>query len=220
MGKKLLNVALHTLTHCFLVNVLSVVLITLSEEPLRCLCMPYKCMTSHLHAVFFAPFHSLIPDIEAVHIFDRSTVCIKFLYKLRIFSCVNLNQGVRLAVLPLENNLCRHRHTQQIKTMISDLVECLMHIDAPHAVKHLRTDIIAEPVDAGEPDLVAVHIHDLVALNVQPVIVTVVCRTGYRDRRCRHCRALHCEHDSRHGRCHKPFPCFHRKALSFFSIHQ
>ena len=126
-----------------------------------------------LDALLTAPGHDLIPDVEAVlclaadDAFDR---------QLGVLVFVELDHGIRLTVLPLENDLGGHGHAQQIEAVVGNELEAIVDVGRPRAVKDLGSDIVAEPVDTGHPDLIAVHIHDLAVFDMQPVVVIGVRR--------------------------------------------
>ena len=146
-----------------------------------------------LDAFLAAPLYNLIPDVEAVL---RGTALDTLDGQLRVGVLIELDDRIRLAVFPLENDLCGHRHTQQIEAVIGDQLQAVMNIGRPCAVEDLGADIVAEPVDTGHPDLIALHVHDLAVFDMQPVVMMIVGGSSC------HCRDSRCHVEQhRAGQC-------------------
>ena len=128
------------------------------------------------------PSNCLIPDIEAV--FYRSADN-TFFGQFWVCPFVDLWRcWVRVAVFPLQQQFCRNRNPQQVKAVVGDLRQHIMHILRPHAIKYLTANIIAEPVAARQPDRIPVSVNDFrIVIDVQPVIVPSVWLCGGRYRR-------------------------------------
>lgn len=136
-----------------------------------------------LHTVFPAPLNSLVPDVEAVHkcvltFAVNSALYGEFGVLVRIDHHVDFADAAALIgalVLPLKDYLCGHRHTEKIEAVVCDLVEHTVHILRPYAVKYLTSCIVAEPVYACEPYLIAVLVNDLCFIvYMEPVIAACI----------------------------------------------
>ena len=59
--------------------------------------------------------------------------------------------------------------------MVCDKVETVVNISRPCAIEYLASYVVAEPVDACHPDLIAVHINDLcLIVDMEPVVMILV----------------------------------------------
>ena len=100
--------------------------------------------------------------------------------------------------------------------MVGDLIESLVHIYAPNAVEHLASNVIAEPVAAGEPDGFSVHIHDLgIFVDMEPVIVILIRSSAYRGS-CHRSSSARSQQSSGSKSCTCLFQkTYHKNSLSF-----
>ena len=195
--------------------------------PERCLMAcgsGFRAVNIHhdLDTVLTAPCHCLIPDVKAV----LGGTALDALYgQFGIGIGIDLDHRIRTFVLPLQKDLCGHRDTQKIETVVSNGVECPVHIQAPDTVEHLTSDVVAKPVTTRQPDLVAILVHDLVALDMKPVVLHIVGQTGFFVkertavcRRKRHCDGrTDCRGQHRAAQQYRRQFCslFHTKAPSF-----
>lgn len=64
MSHELFDIAFHSGKHSLFIYISSVICVSLAEEPLRSLCVPYESVATHLHAVFLTPFKGWVNGVK------------------------------------------------------------------------------------------------------------------------------------------------------------
>ena len=108
----------------------------------------------YLKSVFLGELEEVVENLQAIHIVElgiRGVIVVGF----RI-----------LAARPLIEQLRGYRHTYQIKPVVGDTIYRAAKIAVPQTIERIRSRIVAEPVHACQPDLLAVLVEYFVAIGM------------------------------------------------------
>ena len=131
-----------------------------------------------LDAVFLTQLQQHIKNFQAVHLGAILPAKLRVEAVVRGVFCIDAGSRIRLTDHPVIQQLRGYRDPQQVDAVIRNGCQRVAHVTGPESVQEALAAIHAEPVCTGEPDLVAVHIVQLVSFSVKPVIVCVVHRAG------------------------------------------
>ena len=183
-----------------------------------------------LYAVLLALLHYYVKDLHAVHLAAVGVAEVGIeLEAVGVLGVESLTL-VGIAVHPREQELGRNGEANDVDAVVGYGRQEVVDIRAPQTVREVLGAVHAEPVGSREPYLIAVHVIELAALCMEPVVVAVIDRNGgYCRCCCRRQSRTDCRyhngggrHKSRERPCyflHDYYPSRNRAEYFYVSVH-